>query len=86
MNLAPLTAAQMGYAPQTELNPDRIPQMRAMSTNGCPNSSVTWLTDPPGKCAPGLTSWGYCGQCWADGQVPGAWAQRVEDKIAETSR
>jgi hypothetical protein len=81
MNLVPLAVTQFGYTPQAQVADDRIPQMRALSTNGCPNSSTTWLTDPPGACPPGLTTWGYCGSCWEAGLVPGAWAQRVEQAI-----
>lgn len=81
MNLTPLHAAQAGYTPQPDTNTDRIPQMRALSTNACPNSSPMWLTAPPGTCAPGLTTWGYCGQCWEAGLVPGAWADRVTATI-----
>jgi hypothetical protein len=83
MELSPASAAQFGYSPQLERSDDCIPQMRPLSTNGCPNSSTTWLTDPPGACPPGLTSWGYCGQCFEDGLVPEAWRLRVEEKIAE---
>jgi hypothetical protein len=81
MDLTPMAAARMGYTPQMEASEDRIPQMRALSTNGCPNSSTTWLTDGPGACPPGLTTWGYCGTCWENGLVPGAWAERVEQAI-----
>jgi hypothetical protein len=86
MNLNPLHAAQAGYAPQPDMTTDRIPQMRVLSTNACPNSHPMWLTMEPGTCAPGLTTWGYCGQCWEAGRVPGAWAQRVNDAIEAVQR
>jgi hypothetical protein len=81
MNLTPKDVTPFGYTPQSEARPDRIPQMRPLSTNDCPNSAVTWLTDSPGACPPGLTTWGYCGTCWENGLVPAAWAERVEQTI-----
>jgi hypothetical protein len=79
MDLTPLNAALHGYTPQPDMTDDRIPQMRALSTNACPNSDPMWLTMEPGTCAPGLTTWGYCMSCWDAGLVPASWAQRVNE-------
>jgi hypothetical protein len=86
MNLTPLSATQFGYAPDLTQPGDKVPQLRALSTNACPNSSPTWLTDPVGACHPGLTTWGYCGVCWEAGLVPAVWAARVDAHIAAVPR
>jgi hypothetical protein len=83
MDLTPLNAALHGYTPQPDMTDDRIPQMRALSTNACPNSHPLWLTMGPDTCPPGLTTWGYCEQCYTAGLVPAAWVERVEQCITE---
>jgi hypothetical protein len=78
MQLSPEHVITAGYTPVEPDLRSRTPQMRALSTNACPNMSATWLTDPPGHCPPhGLTSWGYCGPCWEANAVPAVWAARV---------
>jgi len=79
MDLTPLNAALNGYAPHPDMTDDRIPQMRLLSTNACPNSSPMWLTMDAATCPPGPTTWGYCFICWEVGLVPDVWAQRVHD-------
>lgn len=85
MDLTPANLAAAGYVPLPPDTASKVPQMRALSTNACPNSSPTWLSDPPGACPEyGLTSWGYCCPCWEAGLVPAVWAARVDASIGGT--
>lgn len=81
MDLTPAVLVKHGYVPSPGRG-DKVPQLRAMSTNDCPNIDPRYLTLPPPACMPdGLTTWGYCGGCWTGGYVPARWTARVEAEI-----
>jgi hypothetical protein len=62
---------------------DKLPQMRALSTNLCPNSRPRAITDPSMCDQWALTTWGWCSECYQEDRVPAAWLRAIE---AETAR
>jgi hypothetical protein len=65
---------------------NRTPQMRAISSNICPNAKPRAL-DEFSSCDPlAMTAWGYCTECWANVRVPAKWADQVDAQIAKEQR
>lgn len=63
---------------------DRVPQLRMLSTNDCPNSGPRTFDGT--DCVPGwLTTWGYCSRCWADPDlyVPLIWQERCASRYRQ---
>lgn len=60
---------------------DRAPQLRAISTNICPNAKRRALTDPSSCDPSALTTWGYCTECHESDRVPAGWAAQVDREI-----
>lgn len=76
-----------GYVPQPDDGRSKVPQMRTNSSNACPNSSPAWLWEDGLKCPPGgLTTFGYCGVCWDNGNVPPVWQARATATLARLRR
>jgi hypothetical protein len=65
---------------------DRTPQMRAISTNICPNAQPRSMTDVSACDLTAMTVWGYCTECWAESRVPGNWAAKVDARILTEQR
>lgn len=60
---------------------DRTPQMRAISSNTCPNAKPRGMTDVSSCDLTAMTTWGWCNECWTEGRVPAQWAAKVDDLI-----
>lgn len=64
------------------MSKDTAPQLRAISSNTCPNAKRRAMSDLSTCDLDAMTVWGYCNECWAEGRVPAAWAARVDRAIA----
>lgn len=83
MDLTVANVTKYGYIPPPPSGRSKVPQLRFLSSNDCPNSTPMWLTTPPPACSPdGMTTWGYCGVCWGEGYVPQVWVDRVTQEVA----
>ena len=81
MDLTPENLARFGYVPEPN-GVDKRPQLRALSTNHCPNAHPLYLSMAPPACSPtGLTTWGYCNQCWSNNHVLATWVARVQEAM-----
>lgn len=60
----------------------RTPQLRAISSNTCPNAEPRSLSDVATCDLAAMTTWGYCRECWDRGAVPARWADQVDGAIA----
>lgn len=65
---------------------DKRPQMRAVSSNACPNSRPRRLDEYESCDMDAMTAWGYCNDCWRNGRVPSPWAVAVDQAIARAVR
>jgi hypothetical protein len=60
---------------------DRRPQLRAISSNLCPNARRRAITEFSSCDLTAMTTWGYCTECWEQGRVPALWAASVDKEI-----
>ena len=65
---------------------DRTPQMRAISSNTCPNAKPRGMTDVSTCDLNAMTTWGYCTSCWESGRVSATWAAAVDRHIERAIR
>jgi hypothetical protein len=65
---------------------DRTPQMRAISSNTCPNAKPRGMDDFSACDLDAMTVWGYCTECWEHERVPAIWAAKVDVFIAKEQR
>ena len=61
---------------------DRMPQMRPLSTNVCPNARPRAITEYSCCDLYAMTTYGYCSECWNEGRVPAQWDHLVSSAIA----
>lgn len=64
---------------------DQLPQLRALSTNVCPNAKPRAITDLSSCDEWSLTTWGYCGECWTAERVPIQWDYLVRRAIGRVT-
>jgi hypothetical protein len=60
---------------------ERAPQLRAISSNTCPNARRRSMAELSMCDLDAMTVWGYCSECWQQGRVPDAWARKVDRAI-----
>jgi len=60
---------------------NQLPQMRALSTNVCPNAQPRSIADLSMCDEWALTAWGYCLECYRQDRVPAQWLRGVDAEI-----
>lgn len=81
MHVTTAALLRHGYTPSPN-GLDKTPQLRALSSNVCPNADPRYLLMLLPACCPyGPTAWGYCGACWESGSVPPVWGARVQRSL-----